>query len=163
MSDEKQPGSPSFLRTASELFRSCAYGGNSKTPGRPRVGLALAGGFARGIAHIGVLRVLREAGIPVDVVAGTSVGGLIGTAYCAGTSLEKMEAIARTTNFTDFGRCTPSWLGLPTNQRLEQYLHRLTPAKRFYDLEKRLTPAHTHINPCSHVYSHQAPPQHSYV
>ena len=39
----------------------------------PRVGLALAGGFARGIAHIGVLRVLREEGIPVDVVAGTSV------------------------------------------------------------------------------------------
>jgi NTE family protein len=157
MPDEKQPSSPSFLRTARELFRSFAYGGNSKTPGRPRVGLALAGGFARGIAHIGVLRVLREAGIPVDVVAGTSVGGLIGAAYCAGTSLEKMEAIARTTNFTDFGRWTPSWLGLATNQRLEQYLNRLTPAKRFEDLEKPLALAATDINAGLTVYYHAGP------
>ncbi|HXS69473.1 MAG TPA: patatin-like phospholipase family protein, partial [Candidatus Polarisedimenticolia bacterium] len=72
-----------------------------KTTERPRVGLALAGGFARGIAHIGVLRILREAGIPIDVVAGTSVGALIGSAYCAGTPLEEMERIGATTSFTD--------------------------------------------------------------
>src|SRR6516165_12762321 len=130
MPDEKQPGSPSFLRTTRELFRSFAYGGNSKTPGRPRVGLALAGGFARGIAHIGVLRVLREAGIPVDVVAGTSVGALIGVGFCSGAPLETLERVAYETKFSDFGRWTPSWLGLATNLRLEQFVGRLTTVKR---------------------------------
>src|SRR6202163_4877493 len=85
-------------------------------PARPKVGLALAGGFARGIAHIGVLRVLRDAGIHIDAVAGTSVGASIGVAYCAGTPLEEMERIGAHTSFTDFGRWTPSWLGLATNQ-----------------------------------------------
>ena len=57
---------------------------------RPRVGLALGGGFARGIAHIGVLRVLEENEIPVDFIAGTSVGALIAAAYASGTSLAAM-------------------------------------------------------------------------
>jgi NTE family protein len=157
MAEEKQGESQGLLKTATELLRAFAYGGNAKTAGRPRVGLALAGGFARGIAHIGVLRVFREAGVPIDVVAGTSVGGLIGAAYCAGTSLEKMEEIARTTKFTDFGRWTPSWLGLATNQRLEQYLDRLTPAKRFEDLEKPLALAATDINAGLTVYYHAGP------
>jgi NTE family protein len=157
MAEEKQSGSASFLKTAAELFRAFAYGGNPKKPGRPRVGLALAGGFARGIAHIGVLRVFREAGVPIDMVAGTSVGGLIGTAYCAGTPLEKMIEVARTTKFTDFGRWTPSWLGLATNQRLEEYLYRLTPAKRFEDLEKPLALASTDIKSGLTVYYHGGP------
>ena len=93
------------------------------------MGLALAGGFARGIAHIGVLRVFRDAGIHIDCIAGTSVGALIGAAYCAGTPLEEMERIGANTSFTDFGRWTPSWLGLATNQRLEKYLARLDAAR----------------------------------
>ena len=49
----------------------------------PRVGLALGGGFARGIAHIGVLKALQENGVKVDYVSGTSVGALIASAYAA--------------------------------------------------------------------------------
>src|SRR6202521_5722143 len=90
-------------------------------PTRPKVGLALAGGFARGIAHIGVLRVLRDAGIHIDAVAGPSVGALIGAAFCAGTPLEEMARILEHTSFTDFGRWTPSWLGLAPNHPLETY------------------------------------------
>jgi len=157
MEQEKNGESQGLFQTAKEIFRAFAYGGNARAEGRPCVGLALAGGFARGIAHIGVLRVLREAGIPVDVVAGTSVGGLIGAAYCAGTSLEKMEEVARTTTFADFGRWTPSWLGLATNQRMEQFLNRLTPAKRFEDLEKPLAIAATDINAGLAVYYHSGP------
>ena len=82
MGDGENGETQSLLRMAKELFRSFAYGGIGSGASRPRVGLALAGGFARGIAHIGVLRVFREAGIPIDVVAGTSVGALIATAYC---------------------------------------------------------------------------------
>jgi len=141
-----------WLRSAKEKFRSFAYGSVKQGAERPRVGLALAGGFARGIAHIGVLRVLREAGIPIDCVAGTSVGALIGTAYCAGTSLEDMEETGRTTSFADFGRWTPSWLGLATNQRMEKYLERLTAAKTFEELKTPLAISTSDINEGITVY-----------
>ncbi|HXH67114.1 MAG TPA: patatin-like phospholipase family protein [Candidatus Limnocylindrales bacterium] len=141
-----------WLRNAKERFRAFAYGDEKVRLERPRVGLALAGGFARGIAHIGVLRVLREAGIPIDCVAGTSVGALIGTAFCAGTSLEDMEATGRTTSFADFGRWTPSWLGLATNQRMEKYVERLTAAKTFEELKTPLAISTSDINEGITVY-----------
>ncbi|MGB2636028.1 MAG: patatin-like phospholipase family protein [Candidatus Acidiferrum sp.] len=157
MASEKNGDSQNFLRMARDVFRSFAYGGSPKGSRRPRVGVALAGGFARGIAHIGVLRVLREAGIPVDVVSGTSVGALIATAYCAGAPLEMMERIAHETKFTDFGRWTPSWLGLATNNRLEDFIARFTTIKRFEELQKPLAIATTDINLGLPVYYHGGP------
>jgi len=157
MASEKNGDSQNFLRMAKDVFRAFAYGGTPKGAKRPRVGIALAGGFARGIAHIGVLRVLREAGIPVDVVSGTSVGALIATGYCSGSSLEMMERVAHETKFTDFGRWTPSWLGLATNNRLELFVERMTPVKRFEELEKPLAIATTDINLGLPVYYHGGP------
>src|SRR4051812_40426692 len=58
---------------------------------RPRIGLVLGGGGARGAAHIGVIKVLEELHIPVDYVVGTSMGSIVGGAYAAGTSIEEME------------------------------------------------------------------------
>src|ERR1700676_4748738 len=118
MGEQKEVNAQSVLRSAKEWFRAFTNGYAPSLERRPRVGLALAGGFARGIAHIGVLRVLREARIPIDCVAGTSVGALIGASYCAGASLEEMERIGAGTTFADFGRWTPSWLGLATSQRM---------------------------------------------
>lgn len=66
---------------------------------RPRVALVLSGGGARGFAHIGVLRVLKEMRIPVDYVVGTSMGAVIGGAYAAGRSVEDIEEIVRTTSW----------------------------------------------------------------
>src|SRR5712664_3009907 len=110
MTEESKAAGPlGWFRTAKDKFRAFAHGEQGEPKERPRVGLALAGGFARGIAHIGVLRVLREAGIPIDCVAGTSVGALIGASFCAGGSLEEMQNIGSVTSFTDFGRWTPSW------------------------------------------------------
>jgi len=60
-----------------------------------QIGIALSSGNARGIAHIGVLRVLEEEGIPVDVLAGTSAGSLFGALYAAGKSLDEIVAFAR--------------------------------------------------------------------
>ncbi|MGB7435987.1 MAG: patatin-like phospholipase family protein [Candidatus Acidiferrum sp.] len=157
MAADRHADPQNFLRMAKELFRSFAYGGTPKGLKRPRVGLALAGGFARGIAHIGVLRVLREAAIPIDVVSGTSVGALIATAYCAGASLEVMERVAHDTKFTDFGRWTPSWVGLATNNRLEQFIARFTPVKRFDQLQKPLAISTTDINLGLPVYYHGGP------
>lgn len=146
-----------WLQSARDKLRSLADTEERKPVERPRVGLALSGGFARGIAHIGVLRILREAGIPIDFVAGTSVGALIGTAYCAGAPLEEMQNIASTTSFADFGRWTPSWLGLATNQRLEKFLARFTPLKTFEEMTTPLAIATTDINAGVSVYYTRGP------
>lgn len=146
-----------WLRNAKDRFREFAYGAEEPKRDRPRVGVALAGGFARGIAHIGVLRVLKAAGIPIDVVSGTSVGALIGAAYCAGCPLEDMQRIGATTTFADFGRWTPSWLGLATNQRMEKYFARMTPVKTFEELHTPFAIAATDINAGVSVYYSSGP------
>jgi NTE family protein len=101
---------------------------------RPRIGLALSGGGARGIAHVGVLKVLREHEIPVDVIAGTSAGALVGGAYAAGLSLEELEKWARGLRWRDFGRMTLSKLGVQTNARLEELIRARFPVARFENL-----------------------------
>ncbi|RSZ55737.1 patatin domain-containing protein [Massilia atriviolacea] len=68
-------------------------------PARPRVALVLSGGGARGFAHIGVLRVLRDMRVPVDIVVGTSMGSVIGGAYAAGSSVSDLEKMARHTDW----------------------------------------------------------------
>jgi NTE family protein len=146
-----------WFRTAKDKFRAFAYGEQNERRERPRVGLALAGGFARGIAHLGVLRVLREAEIPIDCVSGTSVGALIAIGYCAGASLEEMAKVGETTSFADFGRWTPSWLGLATNRRMEKYLARFTTAKTFEELRTPLAIATTDINAGVSVYYSHGP------
>jgi NTE family protein len=60
----------------------------------PQVGLALSGGGARGLAHIGVLKVFEEQGVPIHALAGTSMGGLIAASYAAGMSASELEAAA---------------------------------------------------------------------
>ena len=146
MADEDKASGPlAWFKTAKDKIRAFAYRSGPQRSERPRVGVALAGGFARGIAHIGVLRVLREAGIPIDCVAGTSVGALIGAAFCGGASLEEMEKIGAATTFADFGRWTPSWLGLATNQRIEKFLARFTPVRTFEELQIPMAIATTDI------------------
>ena len=156
--DDKASGPLGWLRSAKDKLHSFAFGEEENEPSRrPRVGLALAGGFARGIAHIGVLRVLREAGIPIDCVAGTSVGALIGAGFCAGASLDLMENIGALTSFADFGRWTPSWLGLATNQRMEKYLARFARVKTFEELKIPFSVATTDINAGVSVYYSHGP------
>ena len=60
-------------------------------PKRKRIALALGGGGARGLAHIGVLRVFEKASVPIDLLVGTSIGALVGGAYAAGLSADEME------------------------------------------------------------------------
>src|SRR6266480_6524709 len=158
MADEEKASGPlAWIKTAKDKIRAFAYRGEPQRSERPRVGVALAGGFARGIAHIGVLRVLREAGIPIDCVAGTSVGALIAVGYCAGASLDLMTEVGASTSFTDFGRWTPSWLGLATNQRLEKYIARFTSVKTFEELQTPLAIATTDITAGVSVYYSHGP------
>jgi NTE family protein len=157
MLDHKVNDALEWLRAAKEKFREFARGEKQTSAVRPKVGLALAGGFARGIAHIGVLRAFRDAGVPIDCVAGTSVGALIGAGFCAGVPLEKMEEIGHTTNFADFGRWTPSWLGLATNQRMEKYLARITDVTTFEELKIPMAISATDINAGITIYYSSGP------
>ncbi len=87
-----------------------------------RVGLALGGGAARGLAHIGVLAVLEEAGIPIDFIAGTSMGSLVGSAYCAGIEVAQLMEIAAGTGWFDISRPTWPRHGLLSFAKLDQWI-----------------------------------------
>ncbi len=67
----------------------------------PRIGLALSGGGARGLSQIGVLRALEEAGIQVDLIAGTSIGSIVGGFYSSGYSITELDSIAINTDWAD--------------------------------------------------------------
>ncbi len=73
----------------------------AEKPTRPKVGLVLAGGGALGFAHVGVIKVLEEQRIPIDIVTGTSMGAIVGSAYAAGVSLEEMIAEMTSTDWDD--------------------------------------------------------------
>lgn len=100
----------------------------------PTIGLALSGGAARGIAHIGVLQALAEHAIKIDYVAGTSAGSLVGGAFASGLTLSEIEAIAKSMRWRDVGRMTVSRLGIQSNARMEDYLRAHLPVTRFEDL-----------------------------
>ncbi|ADL12526.1 patatin-like phospholipase family protein [Acetohalobium arabaticum] len=102
---------------------------------RPTVGLALGAGAAKGIAHIGVLQVLKEADINIDYLAGTSIGSMIGGFYAAGLDLKWIERIAYQINWdllTDF---TVPRQGLIAGKKVKAFVQLLTKSKRFSDLD----------------------------
>jgi NTE family protein len=101
---------------------------------RPRIGLALSGGAARGIAHIGVLKALAERNLTIDCIAGTSAGALVGGTLASGMALSEIESIGRSLRWRDIGRMTMSRMGVQSNERLEQYLRERLPVTRFEDL-----------------------------
>jgi len=105
------------------------------TTNRPRIGLALSGGAARGIAHVGVLRALEENRIPIDAIAGASAGALVGGSYAAGLSIDELEKMARGFRWRHTARLSFSRLGLQTNARMEKYLRARLPVTRFEDLK----------------------------
>jgi len=105
---------------------------------RKRVGLALGSGAARGLAHIGVLRVLEREGIPVDMITGTSIGAIVGALYAGGRKADELLEIAR-----EFGTHRLSYLvdislprtGLIKGKKLDDKLAQLCSGMAFTDLK----------------------------
>jgi NTE family protein len=87
---------------------------------RPKIGLALSGGGARGLAQIGILKILEREGVPIDFIAGTSMGGILGGLYAAGYSAEELERIANDVDWNDLLTDTPPRLSLFLSQREEK-------------------------------------------
>jgi len=100
----------------------------------PKIGLALSGGAARGMAHVGVLRALLEHRIPIHCVAGTSAGSLVAGAFASGMPIQEIVDFGRALRWRDIGRMTMSRLGLQSNERLEQYLRARLPVTKFEDM-----------------------------
>ncbi len=92
-------------------------GQETAQPQRRRIGLALSGGGARGLAHIGVLRFLEEHRIPIDRIAGTSIGGLLAGLYATGRSAADLEKTARNTEWNDLLRSAPSYEDRPVAEK----------------------------------------------
>jgi NTE family protein len=116
-----------------------------ESPRPPKIGIALGGGFARGLAHIGVLKVLEEENIPVDFIAGTSVGSVIGAAYASGISAKELEEIASLVRFKDFSRWSFSRFGLFSNDKMAFLLRKILRCKTFEELRIPLAIAATDI------------------
>ena len=137
-----------IIRSVQALGRELSRkaGAPEATGQPPAIGIALGGGFARGIAHIGVLKVLEEENIPVRVVTGTSVGALIGAAYCSGLSSAELEDMARRVRFTTFARWTLSRYGFASNDRMVSFLTRTLKVKTFEELRIPLGVAATDFN-----------------
>ncbi len=128
-----------FFRNSLRRMREFARGAPPEPVRPPRIGLALGGGFARGIAHLGVLRVLEAEGIQVDCLSGTSVGGLIAAACASGASLEAISRRAISTSFRDFARWSLSRFGLASNERMSRYVYEFCGAQCFEDLKLPLS------------------------
>jgi NTE family protein len=126
----------------------------ASNPRTPTIGVALGGGFARGIAHVGVLKVLEEEGIPVKVVTGTSVGALIGAVYCGGLSADEVMQVARTCRFTTFARWTLSRYGFASNDRMVSFLDRALKVRTFEELRIPLGVTATDFNTGEGVVFH---------
>ena len=87
-----------------------------------KVGVAFSGGGIRGLAHLGVLQVLEEAGIPVDVAAGTSMGGIVAGLYAAGVPVQDLVGVGKKLGIMDFASPDGRWQGLFGHKKLAQFL-----------------------------------------
>lgn len=101
---------------------------------KPKVVIALGSGGLRGLAHIGVLRVLERESIPVDAIVGCSIGSLIGALYCSGMPLESIEKLARHLKRRHWLDFSIPKLGLFAGERILNMLRLLTRNKSFSDL-----------------------------
>lgn len=101
---------------------------------RKKIGIALSGGAARGFAHLGVLKVLREHEIPVDFIAGTSAGSIVGAAYASGLSVEEIAEIGRKMSWFRMTGFSYSAKGLLSNASMGAFLRKSFPHDKFEDL-----------------------------
>ena len=87
----------------------------------PRIGLVLSGGGARGLAHVGVLKVLEELRVPVHCVTGTSMGAIVGGAYAAGGTPEALEDFVRKADWNEIFRDSPPRTEISTRRKIDEY------------------------------------------
>jgi NTE family protein len=135
---KKDPISHLSLRTLQQLQKE-------NPPGQYKVGVALCGGIAYGVAQIGVLKALEKAGVQVDCVAGTSAGAIIAAAYASGLPVSRIEEIGINTNWGELFSFRPSRSGLVSSGPIEEYIHKYLKVATFDELKKPLAVVTTDI------------------
>ncbi|OSI11026.1 patatin-like phospholipase family protein [Neisseria canis] len=119
-----------LLSLGALILSGCQIG--RKTPPAPQptakpkaiIGLALGGGAAKGFAHIGVIKVLKQQNIPVNVVTGTSAGAIVGSLYASGMSPDRLELEAEILSQADLVDLTLSTRGIIKGEKLQNYINR---------------------------------------
>jgi len=126
---------------------------------RPKIGVALSGGGVRGFAHLGILRVLEELDVHVDLLAGTSMGGLVAGLYAAGVSLDHLEEFARTAGLRDLYSPDHERRGLIDQDRMDDLLADLLGSAElaFSDLSIPTTLLAVDLERCEMVRLNQGP------
>ncbi len=104
----------------------------------PKIGLALGGGFARGIAHAGVLAAFERSGIPIYCVTGVSAGSIVAAAYASGATPEEIARAGCAMRFGDVARWSLCRMGFVVSERMKRFLERLLKAYRFEDMRMPL-------------------------
>lgn len=102
---------------------------------RPKIGLALGSGGARGFAHLGVIKVLKEEGIPIDIIAGSSMGALVACFFAAGIDLDRLYKISgafKRKYYLDF---TVPKMGFIAGKRVKDLIRTFTHGKKIEDLD----------------------------
>lgn len=112
---------------------------------KKKIGLALSGGGARGLAHIGVLKVLHDHRIPVDFIAGTSSGALVGALYAGGVNITTLMGISTKVNWKSFFRIVLSKSGLVSSEEIEKFVITLIGKKNFSEMDIPFTAVATDI------------------
>jgi NTE family protein len=101
------------------------------SPTPPRIGLALGGGFARGIAHVGVLEVLEKNRIPIHCITGVSAGSIVAAAYASGVEPAEIGRVGCSMRFGDISSWTLCRMGFLASERMKRFLERLLKLYRF--------------------------------
>ena len=109
---------------------------------RPRIGLVLGGGGARGGAHVGVLKVLEELRIPVDYVAGTSMGSIVGGLYASGMNSQEIERALRAMDWSDTFQDSPSRADRSFRRKSDDYTYAFKAKPGFNDGKIMIPPAY---------------------
>ena len=107
-------------------------------PAPPKIGLALGGGFARGVAHVGILKVLDREHIPLHCITGVSAGSIVAAAYASGAEVAEIGRVGCAMRFNDVARWTLCRLGLVESERMVAFLKRLLKKFRFEEMQMPL-------------------------
>src|SRR5205807_2412560 len=100
----------------------------------PKIGLALGGGFARGIAHAGVLEIFERHHIPIHCITGVSAGSIVAAAYASGASAAEIASAGSAMRFSDVARWSLCRTGFVVSQRMKKFLEKVLKHYRFEEM-----------------------------
>jgi len=125
-------------QASSAVYRLTRRRRRRESEGAPRIGLALGGGFARGIAHAGVLKVFEQHHIPLHCITGVSAGAIVAAAYASGTPAADIAKVGSSMRFRHVAKWSICRMGFMGSERMKRFLEGVLQVHRFEDMPTRL-------------------------